>query len=634
MNLRRLSVIQILLPLLTFGQAGSVDPTFSIGAGPNAEVRTVATRSDNKIIITGLFTAVDGVARNGAAQLNADGSIDLTVVPEAGIDEVKVQTDGKILIRGSFSTYGGVPRPGLARLNANWTLDPTFLPFLPIGFIPTKIWDIQTDGKIILGNQTSVIRLNANGGTDLGFNFNLSNLSSSCWGVSQPNYWPASITIVKLLPSGKIILGCYGYLASKVFRLFENGALDNSFAVTGFPEDCAFGVINDIEVQQDGKILIGGNFEHLFGLYGAQIIRANSNGSYDEAFSHYWSTQNSGVSKIIIEASGKIVLLGGTWAPNCLYEAGGATSIFRLTTNGEMDEDFISGPHWPFPAINDLTIQSSNRLIVAGNQSSYQGIPVNRLTRLYLTGAPVVELDLYVFLGGSYNNISNQMENSLGVQYLIPESDPYVGLGYVHNNILEGLDCPYLFGPTIPYSLIDWIVVELRSILNPEVVLKSTSAFVRNDGKVVRLNGVSNVRFNISHGSYFVAVKHRNHLGVMTANPVSFTGATPSINFTNGATATWGVQAQKNINGTYVLWPGDVNHDGMIKYSGPMNDRDVILTAIGGISPTNSLSAVYLNSDVNMNSELKYTGTNNDRDIILQSIGGIIPTNVRIQQIP
>jgi hypothetical protein len=70
----------------------------------------------------------------------------------------------------------------------------------------------------------------------------------------------------------------------------------------------------------------------------------------------------------------------------------------------------------------------------------------------------------------------------------------------------------------------------------------------------------------------------------------------------------------------------DVNRDGMVKYAGANNDRDLVLIAIGGTVPTNTLSGQYRMEDINLDGTVKYSGTDNDRDIILQAIGGTVPT--------
>ena len=56
--------------------------------------------------------------------------------------------------------------------------------------------------------------------------------------------------------------------------------------------------------------------------------------------------------------------------------------------------------------------------------------------------------------------------------------------------------------------------------------------------------------------------------------------------------------------------------------------------AIGGSTPTNTVSNVYSPLDVNLDGVIKYIGTNNDRDVILTTVGGSTPNNTRMQQLP
>ncbi len=79
---------------------------------------------------------------------------------------------------------------------------------------------------------------------------------------------------------------------------------------------------------------------------------------------------------------------------------------------------------------------------------------------------------------------------------------------------------------------------------------------------------------------------------------------------------------------------GDANFDGTAIYTGTSNDRDLILTAIGGTTPTNTVTNTYSPLDINMDGTIRYTGTENDRDIILQTIGGVVPTATRTEQLP
>jgi hypothetical protein len=150
---------------------------------------------------------------------------------------------------------------------------------------------------------------------------------------------------------------------------------------------------------------------------------------------------------------------------------------------------------------------------------------------------------------------------------------------------------------------------------------------------VVAEDGFSPIALLVPAGTYHVALRHRNHLGAMTAAPVSLSGSTTSLNLTNGSVAMYGTEAQQVNGGVRLLWTGNVVPDGMLKYTGGANDRDPILQAIGGTVPT-AILAGYRIEDTNLNGVVKYTGSANDRDVILVNIGGTVPTSTRAQQLP
>lgn len=247
---------------------------------------------------------------------------------------------------------------------------------------------------------------------------------------------------------------------------------------------------------------------------------------------------------------------------------------------------------------------------------------------------PPVRLDVRAFLGGSYDPPTGLMRDDLRAGGLLPWLEPYSALGYVHAGDGGGETvAPLRFNATVSEAIVDWVVLELRDAGDPATVLHSKSALLRRDGKVVATDGRSAVSVRAASGNYYVALRHRNHLGVMTAAPVSMTLAPTTINFTGVGTATWGSNARVALGGKRGLWPGDANFDGRVKYTGPGNDRDKMLQAIGGGVPTATQSG-YNGSDVNMDGVVKYAGPGNDRDVILQVIGSEMPTAVRQEQLP
>ena len=150
---------------------------------------------------------------------------------------------------------------------------------------------------------------------------------------------------------------------------------------------------------------------------------------------------------------------------------------------------------------------------------------------------------------------------------------------------------------------------------------------------VVGTDGTSDVIFQAPAGRYFVAIRHRNHLGCMTAADLVFTSGTIQTDFTTASLPTYGMEARATSGARTVLWQGDVSGDGVVKYVGSDNDRDLILVTIGGVSPTQVVQG-YHPADVNLDGRVKYTGQGNDRDRVLITIGGLVPTNIREAQLP
>ncbi|MBK9275631.1 MAG: hypothetical protein IPM49_13975 [Flavobacteriales bacterium] len=246
----------------------------------------------------------------------------------------------------------------------------------------------------------------------------------------------------------------------------------------------------------------------------------------------------------------------------------------------------------------------------------------------------LIRLSLKVWLEGPYNTGSGAMLDVLRGLAAFPQSEPYSSLG---------LPPTYAAGATLPpgvltitgvNAIVDWLLVELREDSDPAIVVSRVPALLQRDGDVVALDGVSELAIPGSPGQYHVAVCHRNHLPVMTLGPLALGPSSTSIDLTQATTPTYGSNARKPIGNTLVLWAGDLNGDGQVKYTGIGNDRDLVLNAIGGTVPTATLTGQYGQEDLNLNGLVRYTGGSNDRDLILQNIGGTVPTAVRHAQLP
>ncbi|HQQ64456.1 MAG TPA: thrombospondin type 3 repeat-containing protein, partial [Pseudomonadales bacterium] len=158
---------------------GSPDSSFTPGTGTNSLVLDMAALPDGKFYIAGQFTSYNGTARNYAARLNRDGTLDASFAPAANgsIYAIALQPDGKLLVAGSFTAIGGTSINRVARLNADGSLDNTFNPGSGANnSINTVV--LQPDGKLVIGGSFTTVngiahsqlaRLNSDGSVDSSF---------------------------------------------------------------------------------------------------------------------------------------------------------------------------------------------------------------------------------------------------------------------------------------------------------------------------------------------------------------------------------------------------------------------------------------------------------------------------------
>jgi hypothetical protein len=243
-----------------------------------------------------------------------------------------------------------------------------------------------------------------------------------------------------------------------------------------------------------------------------------------------------------------------------------------------------------------------------------------------------VLLNLKVILSGALPATGTLMNDQLRSLPSFPLQEPYSGLG------LPPTSGPYTIAPTVLATtglnaIVDWIVVELRSPASTSVVTARRAALLQRDGDVVDLDGISPVAFPVAPGSYHVAVRHRNHLGAMTAGGITLSGSTSVVDLRPLSTSLHGIDAMRNMGSFLALWSGNTSFDGQLSYVGLGNDRDAILLQVGGTTPNNTTTG-YNARDVNLNGIVSYTGTGNDRDVLLVNVGSTTPNNLRFEQLP
>jgi uncharacterized delta-60 repeat protein len=245
-----------------------------------------------------------------------------------GVSVILEQPDGKILCGGNFTGYSGVSAARIIRLNADFSIDTTFNYGLGLTAGST-VFRLQSDGKILVGGFFS------------GYN---------------------------------------GTLINRIIRLNTDGTRDTSFQIgTGFSGGSG---VNDILIQEDGKILVSGSFTSYSGDTNyPRIIRLLPTGEIDTTFASL-ATNNGVVNKIALQSDGKIILAGN------FTEMSGETrqGLIRLSADGIIDDTFPTSGVTNLSAISALIVDEDDKITITGPFTSFSGVPLNRIARLNSDG--------------------------------------------------------------------------------------------------------------------------------------------------------------------------------------------------------------------------------------------------------
>jgi hypothetical protein len=230
----------------------------------------------------------------------------------------------------------------------------------------------------------------------------------------------------------------------------------------------------------------------------------------------------------------------------------------------------------------------------------WHGISLADRKRIYVDDilikhlAPVqYDLDLTIFLEGPFDGVKF-MHTGLYNAGLIPLTEPYKGSVTADN---------------IPPETVDWVLIELRDAVDAASALPSTTLetwprafFLNRSGNITGLNGgvpnIGEVSFN---HNLFVVIYHRNHIGVISANPLDISESTLSYDFALGETQAYGsdIGYKELPNGVGVMVAGDANADGTVS----MTDKDILWTPHAG-------KTGYMKGDFNMDGQVDNTDKN------------------------
>jgi hypothetical protein len=189
-----------------------------------------------------------------------------------------------------------------------------------------------------------------------------------------------------------------------------------------------------------------------------------------------------------------------------------------------------------------------------------------------------VSLQLKAFLEGAYKTADGLMLDVLTTRTpsfssLIPTIEPFTNLGLTLTGFTHRggggneTTTQAVLQVTGNQAIVDWVFIELRAKTNPTIVLYTRSALIQRDGDIVDVDGLSPVIFPAANNdTYYIALKHRNHLGFRPLSNFALSATPTILDFTNNSLTFYGSRpALKQLSTRiYGMCAGDANHNSVI----------------------------------------------------------------------
>jgi uncharacterized delta-60 repeat protein len=282
--------------------------------------------------------------------------------------------------------------------------------------------DIQSDDKIVISNgppsspNHTLRRFLSNGDVDTTFN-----IAQVQGGDNITTYPRIGVLDVHVLPDDRILVaGAFDYIFNhghpangnsiNLARLHPNGMVDNSFYYESLIPDEA---ITTIFINNNDEIIIGGKnvFE-----------RISENGMQDGTFAPNFFGFGNTIETIDQFSNGNY-LIGGNLTANY------GSYLMRCFPNGDFDLSWNAGNQFN-GSIKKVIIQPDQKILVAGNFSQFNGIPVNRICRLNANGT----LDMSFNVGTGANGSTSFRDMQL-------QPDGKIILGAFEMTSFNGYTC-------------------------------------------------------------------------------------------------------------------------------------------------------------------------------------------------
>src|ERR1043166_8387954 len=250
------------------------------------------------MVLGGDFTGVNG-SINRIARLASNGSLDSGFNPGTGVNNgtvkaIAADSNERIVIGGSFSTVNGQSRHGIARLTQTGALDTGFA-WPESSYLNVNAMAIQVDDNILIGDElsdggpeTALIRLLPNGQRDSSFHA-MVGVGGSGNGVSAIAYDSVDGDHVIYVAGKFSTVSVNGQPVTRhhIALFDQQGNFDASFNADPGPKNGdSDGSVNCMVLQQNtGRPIVAGSFYSFKNITVDNLARLQINGALDTSFS-------------------------------------------------------------------------------------------------------------------------------------------------------------------------------------------------------------------------------------------------------------------------------------------------------------------------------------------------------------
>ena len=375
---------------------GTVDSSFSFKDRPRGTVYSVSETRDGNIVVTGDFTQCGDHYKNHIAKYTLKGELVQNFNLNSGFNgTVKTLAEDhmhRILVGGDFTKYNQMQSPYLVKIDSLGKQDTSFHSGSgPNGAINDLLTDfdhaIYLGGTFMQYNDTArsgLAKLHSNGVLDSSFNIG--------------SGFNGHVNSLQIQPDGKLLVGgtftqYQNHAVSKLCRINPDGTLDTTFKTKVFNDS-----VNAVCLQRNGHVLVGGAFTKYDGATYNRIIRLKADGSVDSTFDA-GTGANYIVEGITLQRGGGIIVNGQFSA----FNGSSSKYLVRLHRDGNIDATFNIGSGSNTP-INAVLVQDDGKLIIGGKFTQYQGQTVNRILRLNADGSR----DFSFGVGTGFKGLTNE----------------------------------------------------------------------------------------------------------------------------------------------------------------------------------------------------------------------------------